>query len=355
MKVVELKHTAGICPIYIGDGLLALNTIWKRHLGGAVMVVSDENVARHHLPRLEAHLGDHNFQTLVLPAGEEHKTAATWQTIIDRLAAMRAGRDATVVALGGGVVGDTAGFAAACWMRGIGFIQAPTTLLAQVDASLGGKTGVNHAAGKNLIGAFHQPDAVIIDLDTLATLPEREYLAGLAEVVKYGAIGDAAFFEWLEANAGALRSRLPETLREAVFQSVNNKAAVVQADEREAGRRALLNFGHTFGHALEAATGYREFLHGEAVAIGMVLAAQLGEVMGMTSIDTALRLRDLLGRLGLPTTLPAGGNADTLLGYMRLDKKNRANQLRLILLNEIGEARIETQCPLDDIRAVMQT
>ncbi len=353
MKVIQVDHAAGSYPVYVGQGLLGMSGIWERHLNGRVLVVSDETVAAHHLGRLRPVLETHGrYRELILPPGEENKNVAQWQRIIDELVLLGAQRDATVIALGGGVIGHMAGFAAASYMRGIEVVQMPTTLLAQVDASVGGKTGVNHADGKNLIGAFHQPTAVVSDLDTLATLGNRDYRAGLAEVVKYGAICDAHLFAWLEGNADALSSRLPDLLSECVYQSVRNKAEVVMADEREAGQRALLNFGHTFGHALETVTGYAQYRHGEAVAIGMVLAARLSELLGMTETGTADRLQALLDRIGLPTRLPDDIKRSALLKRMRLDKKNRADQIRLILLESLGQAVVRS-CPADDILEVL--
>ena len=353
MKVIQVRHGGGEYPVYVGQGLLGMASVIDRHLEGRILVVSDENVSELYLDRLRPVLSRiAHKRRLILPAGEEHKTMASWQKIIDELVALKAQRDATILALGGGVIGDMAGFAAACYMRGIRVIQLPTTLLAQVDAAVGGKTGINHVQGKNLIGAFHAPVAVIADLDTLASLDERDYRAGLAEVVKYGAIRDAGLFAWLEANAEALASRVPQTLLEAVFQSVRNKAEVVAADEREAGQRALLNFGHTFGHALETATAYKVWRHGEAVAIGMVLATRLSEILGLAEPGNLERMRNLLTRLGLPTQLPADQDATRLLNLMRLDKKNRADQIRLVLLERIGQARVQP-CPADDIREVL--
>lgn len=353
MKVIQVRHVGGEYPVYVGHGLLAMSSIVERHLGGRVLAVTDDNVGPLYLDRLRpplARIG--HSKSLVLPPGEENKTVEQWQRIIDALVDLKAQRDATVLALGGGVVGDMAGFAASSYMRGINVVQMPTTLLAQVDAAVGGKTGVNHAQGKNLIGAFHQPSAVIVDLDTLQTLDERDYRAGLAEVVKYGAIRDPGFFAWLDANAEALAARVPDALLEAVYQSIRNKAEVVAADEKEAGQRALLNFGHTFGHALETATGYTRYRHGEAVAIGMVLAARQSELLGRCPAGSSDRLKQLLTRLGLDTRLPEDANADRLLNLMRLDKKNRADQIRLILLDDIGQARI-LPCPADDIREVL--
>ena len=353
MKVIQVRHGGGEYPVYVGQGLLGMTSVIERHLEGRILVVSDQKVAQLYLERMRPVLDRiRHKRRLILPEGEQHKTIESWQRIIDELVALKAQRDATVLALGGGVIGDMAGFAAACYMRGIRVVQMPTTLLAQVDASVGGKTGVNHAKGKNLIGAFHAPAAVVADLDTLSSLDERDFCAGLAEVVKYGAIRDPALFAWLEANAEGLNTRLPQTLMEAVFQSVRNKAEVVAADERESGQRALLNFGHTFGHALETATAYEVWRHGEAVAIGMVLATRLSEILGRVETGTCDRLTDLLARLNLPTTLPRDQDPDRLLQLMRLDKKNRADQIRLILLDAIGKASV-MPCPTDDIREVL--
>jgi 3-dehydroquinate synthase len=288
-------------------------------------------------------------ETLVLPAGEAHKNLDAVAKVLDALAQLGATRDACVLALGGGVVGDIAGFAAACWMRGIDFVQFPTTLLAMVDSSVGGKTGVDHPAGKNLIGAFHQPRAVIADLDTLATLPDRELRAGLAEVVKTACIGDADFFAWLEAHVDALLARDADALTHAVVTCCRFKAGVVMRDERERGERALLNLGHTFGHALEAEAGYGTLLHGEAVAIGMMLAARLSTHLGMAGADDGGRLQGLLQRIGLPTATPPGMAPDALLARMRLDKKNRSGALRLILWRGIGRAEIVTDVAEADI------
>lgn len=328
--------------VRIGTGLLDDAGIWRSVVAGRrVLVVSDSNVAPRYGEALcKALAGASRVEPFVIAAGEASKTLDTCAQLFDRLAALGAGRDALIVALGGGVIGDLAGFAAACWMRGIDFVQVPTTLLAMVDSSVGGKTGVNLPQGKNLVGAFHQPVAVFADVDTLATLPPRELAAGLAEVVKYAALGDAAFFDWLEARAAALAAGDPDTLREAIATCVRHKATIVARDERESGERALLNFGHTFGHAIETATGYRRYLHGEAVAIGMVLAARLSTRLGMAPEADAGRLDALLRALQLPTTLPAIATPGELAALMRLDKKNHAGRLRLILWDGIGRARI---------------
>jgi len=327
-------------PIWIGAGLLADAARWRAAIRGRhVLVVTNETIAPLYLARVQAGLLGLDHASLVLPDGESHKTLANTAAVFDALAALGANRDATILALGGGVIGDLAGFAAACWMRGIDFVQLPTTLLAMVDSSVGGKTGVNLAAGKNLVGAFHQPRAVVVDSDTLATLPAREYRAGLAEVVKYGAIGDTAFFAWLEAHADALAARDADALVEAIAVSCRHKAGVVARDEHEQGERALLNFGHTFAHALETQTGYGTLLHGEAVSIGMVLAANLSADLGRAPRADAERLAALLRALGLPVTPPAC-DPQRLLTLMRLDKKNLSGRLRLILWRGIGLAEI---------------
>ncbi len=331
-------------PIRIGAGLLSDAGPWRGVIRGRhALIVSDDHVAPLHAAGVRDLLaaGEPPLRVavLTLPAGEAHKNLDAVSRVFDALAELGATRDACVIALGGGVVGDIAGLAAACWMRGIDFVQVPTTLLAMVDSSVGGKTGVDHPAGKNLIGAFHQPRAVIADLDTLATLPDRELRAGFAEVIKIACIGDAEFFAWLEANAGALLSRDAAALTHAIVTCCRFKAEVVARDERESGERALLNFGHTFGHALEAECGYGTLLHGEAVASGMLLAARLSSLLHMSQPSETGRLRNLLVRFGLPTE-PPRISADALVARMRLDKKNRANSLRLILWRGIGKAEI---------------
>lgn len=354
MRSLDVQLAERSYPIHIGPGLLQNSSLWRPLLPGRqVLVVCDDPVAGHYLQRVRAGLDGLDHASLVLPPGEQEKTLARFGEAIDALAGLRANRDACVIALGGGVVGDLAGFAAACWMRGIAFIQMPTTLLAMVDSSVGGKTGVNLAAGKNLIGAFHQPNAVIADIDTLATLPPREYAAGIAEVVKYGAIGDAAFLAWLEAHADALGARDGDALVQAIATSCRHKAGVVARDEREQGERALLNFGHTFGHALEAEAGYGRLLHGEAVAIGMVLAARLSTRLGHAPAEDGERLATLLARLGLPTALPPGFDADRLLARMQLDKKNQSGRLRLILWSRPGSAAIVDGVEAAAIRDVL--
>jgi 3-dehydroquinate synthase len=318
-----------------------------------VLVVSDGNVAPLYLAQVTAALADRRVATLVLPPGEQEKTLARFGEAIEALAALRASRDATVVALGGGVVGDLAGFAAACWMRGVAFVQLPTTLLAMVDSSVGGKTAVDLPQGKNLIGAFHQPSAVVADTDTLRTLPPRELRAGLAEVVKYGAIRDEPFFAWIEQHHAALLAQDADALGEAIERCCRHKAGIVARDETEQGERALLNFGHTFGHALETAGGYDSLLHGEAVAIGMCSAARLSTRIGLAPAEDSRRLVDLLSRLQLPCARPAGHDGVALLELMRLDKKSLSGQLRLVLWRGIGRAELRADVPEQDVLAVL--
>ena len=323
-------------PIVIGRGLLDGEFDLSEFVRGTdCLVVSNETVAPLYYEKLLPNLAGCDVSSVNLPDGEAHKTVPTMQTIIDRLAEAGANRDTTVLALGGGVVGDIAGFAAACYMRGVNFIQVPTTLLAQVDSSVGGKTGVNHEKGKNLVGAFHQPQVVLIDTATLETLPDRELKAGLAEVIKYGAICDAEFFSWLEANMTGLLQRDPEVLAHAIHRSCELKAEVVAEDEREAGRRAILNFGHTFGHAIEHCQGYGEWLHGEAVAAGMVMAARLSGIPG----NDVERLANLIASAGLPVEPPPIAPEDWT-GAMGLDKKVQSKRLRFVLLDAIGDSHV---------------
>ncbi|MBS0400806.1 MAG: 3-dehydroquinate synthase [Proteobacteria bacterium] len=333
---VDLGHTR--YPIHIGPGLLSDVPLWKGSItADSVLVVSNTTVAPLYLERLKSALAGRKGAQCILPDGEQNKTLSTASWIIDALAGNRIHRDGLLIALGGGVVGDLSGFAAACYQRGIAFIQAPTTLLAQVDSSVGGKTGVNHPAGKNLIGAFHQPVAVITDTDTLASLPEREMRAGLAEVIKYGCVWDPMFFDWLTLNIGALLAREANALTYAIARSCEIKARVVGQDEREAGVRAILNFGHTFGHALEAATQYRQYLHGEAVALGMLLAAELSLRLSMIDAESCTRIHELIAAAGLPTGFPRIGAARAL-ELMQMDKKVLAGSVRLVLLQRLGRA-----------------
>lgn len=324
--------------IRIGTGLLdAADVLSEAIAGPDALIVTNDTVGPRYGDRISAALGDITHQIHSLPDGEQFKNLEHLSGIYDRLVEMRANRDTTVIALGGGVVGDMAGFAAATYQRGVKFLQVPTTLLAQVDSSVGGKTAVNHTAGKNLIGAFHQPASVIIDPATLATLPPRELSAGLAEVIKYGVLGDLDFLNWLEANISALVNQEPGPLIEAIKRCCTMKAAIVKADEREHGQRALLNLGHTFGHAIEATLGYGDWLHGEAVAAGMVMAARAS---GLPD-ESIERLQDLLSCAGLPVAPPPIGS-DTMWAAMQLDKKVLNGRVRLVLLHELGNAYVSS-------------
>jgi 3-dehydroquinate synthase len=341
-------------PIRIGAGLLKRPGILAPAIGSRqALIVTNDIVGPLYLPTLRPLVAANRPVEIVLPDGEAHKHMATIDRVLDGLVAARAGRDAVIVALGGGVVGDIAGFAAAIYQRGIDFIQVPTTLLAQVDSAVGGKTGVNHPGGKNLIGAFHQPRLVVADTDTLATLPPREFAAGLAEVVKYGLIADAAFFAWLEREADRLLAREATVLAEAIRRCCRLKAEIVAEDEREADRRALLNLGHTFGHAIEVRAGYGAWLHGEAVAAGMVMAARFSARLGLLASDVPERVIALLKRFALPVA-PPKDDADGFAAAMAMDKKVLANRLRLVLLDGLGSARLTADFPGAELEAFLR-
>ncbi len=344
-------------PIYIGRSLLADATLLRRHVSGQqVAIISNETVAPLYAGRVRAALdGLDKVTEIVLPDGEQYKTLETLGHIYDRLLAEGHNRSTTVIAVGGGVVGDMAGFAAATYQRGVNFIQVPTTLLSQVDSSVGGKTAVNHALGKNMIGAFYQPAAVLIDVDTLHSLPPRELSAGLAEVIKYGLIGDESFYRWLHDHISQLRALEEGPLAEAIERSCSNKAGVVAQDEREAGLRALLNFGHTFGHAIETAQGYGQWLHGEAVGAGMAMAARLSVAHCGLAADEVTPLLELLSAAGLPTAGPADMAADQYLELMQRDKKVVDGRLRLILLDAVGAARVVDDVPAGTLRGVLES
>jgi 3-dehydroquinate synthase len=329
-------------PIWIGSGLLSDHRLMAAQVAGReVVVVTNQTIAPLYLDTVLQALGPRRLvSTVVLPDGEAHKTLDSIEQIVGQALADGHGRGTTFVALGGGVIGDMTGFAAAIYQRGARFVQLPTTLLAQVDSSVGGKTGVNHRLGKNLIGAFHQPVSVIIDVASLATLPARDYAAGLAEVIKYGLILDAGFYAELERDVEALQRRDPAVLIRHIQRSCELKAAVVIEDEREQGRRALLNLGHTFGHAIEAAAGYGQWLHGEAVAVGMVMALAYSAELGHIPGEEVERLRALLLCLGLPT-LPPALSVDVWLDFMGRDKKVLDGRLRLILLRAIGSGMVD--------------
>lgn len=346
-------------PVLIGPGLLADIARLREHLlpvlkGQQVMLVSNETVAPLYLKQLAQALDGLAVDQFLLPDGEQFKTLAEYERLLAHLLARKHSRATTLIALGGGVVGDLTGFAAACYQRGVDFVQVPTTLLAQVDSSVGGKTAVNHALGKNMIGAFHQPRLVLADTDVLQTLPSREFAAGMAEVIKYGMIADAEFFGWLERAAAALRAQQPDALATAIRRSVELKAAVVADDEREAGRRAILNFGHTFGHALETCTNYRHYLHGEAVAVGMVLAAQLSATLGQVDQAVPARLIALLQQFDLPTAIEPALTAGALAEAMSRDKKVIDDRMRLILLEALGAVRVQESVEPAQLLAFLQ-
>lgn len=340
MQKLDVSLAERSYPIYIDRGLLGQDLIRGHVRGNQVMVVTNETIAPLYLDAVTRGLGDLQCDTLILPDGEQHKTLATLERIFDALMAHRHSRTTTLVALGGGVIGDMVGFAAACYQRGVDFIQVPTTLLAQVDSSVGGKTAVNHPRGKNMIGAFHQPRAVVIDTAVLDTLPEREFAAGMAEVIKYGLIRDPEFFQWLLDNQAALAARDTAPVAEAILRSCRNKAEVVAADETEQGNRALLNLGHTFGHAMETFTGYRDWLHGEAVSAGMVMAARMSLELGWLNQADLDRVSDSLAAWKLPVTAPEGMARANFSELMALDKKVQNGRLRLVLLNQIGDALV---------------
>jgi 3-dehydroquinate synthase len=338
-RTLQVELGARSYPIYIGRGLLSNPEIYRRHIPGRqVLVVSNETVAPLYLRQVLNALAGYKTASVILPDGEEYKTLGVLNQVFDALLEQRFDRRCTVLALGGGVVGDMAGFAAASYQRGVNFIQVPTTLLAQVDSSVGGKTGVNHPLGKNMIGAFYQPRCVIADTETLHTLDDRQLSAGISEIIKYGLINDGAFFLWLEENLGALLKRDPEALSYAIERSCQDKAQVVAADELEAGQRALLNLGHTFGHAIETGVGYGGWLHGEAVGTGICLAADLSWRLGWLTDEERQRVIGLVGRAQLPVAPPAELDGERMLDLMAVDKKVLDGRLRLVLLQGIGRS-----------------
>ena len=359
---MPVKHTLNVdlgdrsYPIYIGTGLLAESDLLTRHIQGkSALIVSNSTVAPLYLEPVESSLDAAALRhdKIILDDGEQYKTLDSVNRIIDILLRQRHDRRSTVIALGGGVIGDIGGFAASIYQRGVNFIQVPTTLLSQVDSSVGGKTGVNHALGKNMIGAFYQPQCVLADIDSLGTLPARELSAGLAEVIKYGLIYDADFFAWLEANIDGLVRVDPDLLAQAVLVSCEIKARVVEQDERESGIRAILNLGHTFGHAIETVMGYGNWLHGEAVAAGMMMAIDLSIREGL--IDESIRQRsaDLLRRAGLPVEPPDDISVEQYLDVMAIDKKTLDGNIRLVLLRALGEAFISADYSADKLRQTL--
>jgi len=341
MKTLNVNLAERSYPIYIGPGLIDDDGLYRRHIPSSqVMVVTNDKVAPLYLDRVLARLEGRQVATVILPDGEASKSMDSAMAVFDELLARKFSRNATLIALGGGVTGDLAGFAAACYQRGVPFMQIPTTLLAQVDSSVGGKTAVNHPLGKNMIGAFYQPQCVLADTTVLNTLADNELSAGLAEVIKYGLIRDPDFFAWLEGNVEALLKRDPDALGHAIERSCANKAEVVAADERETGERATLNLGHSFGHAIETGMGYGKYLHGEAVAIGMCQAADLSRRLGWISNADVGRIVRILHRARLPVIPPTELDTDRFLELMAVDKKNVDGKLRLVLLEKIGRATL---------------
>ncbi len=344
MKTRHVELGERSYPIYIGDDLLGNADLLKPHIRGQqVMVVSNETVAPLYLEKTRYGLRDFDCASVILPDGEEYKNLDILNQIFDALLENRFNRQCTLVALGGGVVGDMTGFAAASYQRGVDFIQIPTTLLSQVDSSVGGKTGINHPLGKNMIGAFHQPRCVIADTGSLDTLDDRQLSAGIAEIIKYGLLGDAEFFDWLETNMDKLINRDNATLVYAIERSCQDKADVVAADEKESGKRALLNLGHTFGHAIEAGAGYGKWLHGEAVGTGMLMAADLSMRMGWIDKPTLHRTQDIIERAGLPIRAPSYMDFDHFMERMSVDKKVRDGKINFILLKAIGDAVVTNE------------
>ncbi len=354
MNTIEVDLGTRSYPIHIGANLLGDPQLVEPHIHGTqVMIVTNETVAPLYLEKAKEAFRKFQVKSVILPDGEQHKNLETWNTIFDALLKERFDRKCTLVALGGGVVGDITGYAAASYQRGVNFIQIPTTLLAQVDSSVGGKTGVNHPLGKNMIGAFHQPSCVVADTTTLTTLDDRQLSAGLAEVIKYGLIRDPKFFQWLEQHMGQLVARDGDALAYAIQRSCENKAEVVAADELEAGQRALLNSGHTFGHAIEAGMGYGAWLHGEAIAAGMVMAADLSMHLGWINEDDLERLRNLIKAANLPDLGPPELQSSRYMELMAVDKKAEAGKIHLVLQKRIGEAVVTDQFSQEKLRETL--
>ena len=354
MKVLQVDLQDRAYPIYIGSDLLQQADLLTRHIRSKqVLIVTNETIAPLYLQAVKNSLQDFVVETVILPDGEQFKTLQYIEKIFDHLLEKKFSRNSTLLALGGGVIGDMGGFAAACYQRGIAFIQIPTTVLAQVDSSVGGKTGVNHPLGKNMIGAFYQPDCVIADTSVLATLDDRQLSAGIAEVIKYGLIRDIEFFDWLEQNMNALLSRDNDALAFAIERSCQNKAEVVAEDEFESGVRATLNLGHTFGHAIEAGLGYGQYLHGEAVAIGTCLAADLSRRLGWLSNQDVARIIAIFKQANLPTESPKAMTPEKYIDLMAVDKKNIDGQIRVILLEALGKATLPVNIELSKLKETL--
>lgn len=354
MKTLNLDLGEKSYPIYIGQGLLDQAQLLTRHISGKqVMIVTNTTVAPLYLETVKALLASFSVAEVVLPDGEQYKTLDTVNLIFDALLENRFDRSCTLIALGGGVVGDMTGYASASYQRGVNFIQIPTTLLSQVDSSVGGKTGVNHALGKNMIGAFHQPKCVVIDVDTLDTLDDRQYSAGMAEVIKYGLLGNADFLDYLQNNMVNLMARDKALIIQSVYQSCFDKAEIVAQDELESGKRALLNLGHTFGHAIENTLGYGVFLHGEAISVGMLMAAELSHRLGDLTTQEVLQVKDLLEKSNLPISVNGKISALEFLSAMRVDKKVIDGRIRLILMKKLGQSYITDNYQKEQLNRVI--
>ncbi|MGB1262846.1 MAG: 3-dehydroquinate synthase [Cognaticolwellia sp.] len=354
MTTLQVKLGTRSYPIYIDSGLLTNSDLLSNHIRSTrICIISNDIVAPLYAQQLKDSLNKFDIDELILPDGEAEKSLANFEKIMSHLLQGNHGRDTTLIALGGGVIGDITGFAAACYQRGIDFIQLPTTVLSQVDSSVGGKTAVNHPLGKNMIGAFYQPKAVFIDLESLTTLPVREFNAGMAEVIKYGILADGEFFKWLEQHITAIKSGKNSILMQMIERCCQCKADIVAEDETEAGVRALLNLGHTFGHAIEADQGYGQWLHGEAVATGMVLAAKTSVAMNLLEVSDLRRIESLLSAFDLPLVAPENMGFDEFICHMRRDKKNLAGKLRFILPTAIGRTVVNDDVSEDLLQQIL--
>ncbi|WP_114327156.1 3-dehydroquinate synthase [Candidatus Colwellia aromaticivorans] len=354
MPTLQLDLGTRSYPIYIDSGLFNNSDLFSSHIRNKrICIVTNTIVAPLYLANIKEKLTNFDVDEIILPDGEAEKNLANFERIMSHLLANEHGRDTTLIALGGGVIGDITGFAAASYQRGIDFVQVPTTLLSQVDSSVGGKTAVNHPLGKNMIGAFYQPKAVIIDIDSLSTLPEREFNAGMAEVIKYGILGDYDFFVWLEHNIALIKAGDKDTLSQMIEKCCQCKADIVASDEKEAGVRALLNLGHTFGHAIEAEQGYGNWLHGEAVATGMVLAAKLAVAMNLLEVSELCRIESLIKVFDLPLLAPKTMGFDNFVRHMRRDKKNIGGKLRFIVPTAIGQSEIRDDVTVEILQQIL--
>lgn len=355
MQSLHIQCQSHEYPIYIGENILTQATLSQHIVGKTVCIVTNDTVEKLYLNKIKACLEAFQCDVVVLPDGEAYKTLASWEKILETMLGQHHHRNTTCLSLGGGVIGDLTGFAASCYQRGVNFIQVPTTLLSQVDASIGGKTAVNHPLGKNMIGTFHQPQAVFIDIQTLTTLPEDEFACGMAEIIKAAMIADADFFQWLQDNQQAIDSRDKTTLIEMIKRSCQIKATIVSQDEKEAGVRALLNFGHTFGHAIEQVMGYGKIKHGEAVAIGMICACDLAERINLCEAGLTAQCQALCERFQLPVKIPRKCSPKALYQAMKLDKKNIDTAIRLILPKAIGSLIITDDYSIESLQHVLQS